>query len=183
MKTSFKILLFADAITLFSGALLGPIYAIFVEKIGGDILDASIAFAIFSLVSGAIIFLIGRFEDRVKEQELLIAAGYLIIALGYFGYLVVQNPFHLFIVQAVIGFGMALELPAIDATYSKHLDHNRAAYNWGAWEGMNRLTLGAGALAGGLVATVFGFPILFISMGALCLGSAVFIFLLPRKVL
>ncbi|MEK7791129.1 MAG: MFS transporter, partial [Deltaproteobacteria bacterium] len=157
MKTSFKILLFADAITLFSGALLGPIYAIFVQKIGGDILDASVAFAIFSLVSGAVIFLIGRFEDRVKEQERLIVAGYLIIAVGYFGYLLVQNPLHLFIVQAVIGIGMAFELPAIDATYSKHLDHNRAAYNWGAWEGMNRFMMGGGALLGGIIATAFGF--------------------------
>jgi predicted MFS family arabinose efflux permease len=183
MKTSFKILLFADAVTLFAGALLGPIYAIFVEKIGGDILDASGAFAVFSLVSGAAIFLISRFEDKVKEQELLIVAGYLIIALGYFGYLMVQNPFHLFIVQAVIGLGMALELPAIDATYARHMDHQRAAYNWGAWEGMNRFTMGGGALLGGLVVTAFGFHTLFILMGTCCLGSAIVIFFLPRKLL
>lgn len=183
MKTPFKILLFADAITLFSGALLGPIYAIFVEKIGGDILDASVAFAIFSLVSGVVIFVIGRFEDRVKEQEILIAAGYIVIAIGYFCYLLVQNPTHLFIAQAIIGFGMALELPAIDATYAKHMDSKRAAYNWGAWEGMNRFTMGGGALLGGLIVTVFGFHTLFILMGILCIGSAIFIFLLPRKML
>lgn len=183
MRTSFKILLFADAITLFAGALLGPIYAIYVQKIGGDILEASGAFAVFSLVSAVLIFIIGRFEDRVKEQELLIVAGYAIIGFGYFGYLFVETPLQLFLLQGLLGVGIAIELPAIDSTYSKHLDHRRSAYNWGAWEAMNRLTLGAGALVGGGIVTMFGFPTLFVVMGALSLASALFILFLPREVL
>ena len=183
MKLPFKILLFSESIILFAGALFGPIYAIFVEEIGGDILDASTAFAIFSITSGVVVFLISRMEDRIKEQELLVVVGYAIIGLGYFGYLFVQTPLHLFLLQAFIGVGIALYLPASDAMYSKHLDYTHAASNWGMWEGMNRLVLGVGALAGGLIVSAFGFPILFILMGIVCLASALFIFLLPRRVL
>lgn len=183
MRLPFKILLFSESIILFAGALLGPIYAIFVEEIGGDILDASTAFAIFSIASGVVVFLVSRMEDKIKEQELLVALGYAIIGLGYFGYLFVQTPLHLFFLQAFIGVGIALYAPSSDAMYSKYLDHSRAVSNWGTWEGMNRFTLGAGALAGGLIVSAFGFPILFILMGTLCFASALFIFLLPRRML
>jgi len=183
MKLPFKILLFSESIILFAGALLGPIYAIFVEEIGGDILDASAAFAIFSITSGFVVFLISRMEEKIKEQELIVALGYVIIGLGYFGYLLIQTPIHLFLVQAFIGVGIALYAPASDAMYSKYLDRSRAVSNWGVWEGMNRFTLGAGALAGGLIVSTLGFPILFILMGTLCLASALFVFLLPRRVL
>jgi hypothetical protein len=46
INKSIKILLFSNALVLVSAAMLGPIYAIFVEKVGGDILDASFAFGV-----------------------------------------------------------------------------------------------------------------------------------------
>lgn len=47
MKKQIKILLFTDGLVLVAAAMLAPIYAIFVEKIGGDLLDASLAGAIY----------------------------------------------------------------------------------------------------------------------------------------
>jgi len=40
-KKKLKILLVTNGLILLSGAMIGPIYAIYVKKIGGDLLDAS----------------------------------------------------------------------------------------------------------------------------------------------
>ena len=37
-----RILLISDTLVLISGAMIVPIYAIYVKKIGGDILDAGV---------------------------------------------------------------------------------------------------------------------------------------------
>ena len=44
-----RILLLTNSFILLAGAMLGPIQAIFVDKVGGDLMDAGIAGGIFSL--------------------------------------------------------------------------------------------------------------------------------------
>jgi predicted MFS family arabinose efflux permease len=178
-----KIMLWTNSTVLIAAAMFGPIYALFVKDIGGDLLDASFAYAIYALAAGLITLKSGAIADRIKENEMITVLGYVIIAAGYFGYLLVDSVLGLLIVQAIIGLGEAIYSPAWDAIYSKHLDGHRSGTSWGAWESINYFTLAFGAIAGGTLAAFFGFPAMFIAMGVLCLLSAVFIWRLPRKVL
>ena len=179
-----KILLVTDSLILFSNAMMGPIYALFVQKIGGDLLDASITWAIFTGVTGLVTLISGRYVDKIKENELIIVAGYALNAFGYFLYLFVNTIPFLFFVQIIMGLSMAIYAPAFDAVYSKHLDSHRSGRQWAAWESMNYFALALGAIIGGLLVNYFGgFHVIFILMMILCLSSATFIFLLPRKVL
>jgi MFS family permease len=105
------------------------------------------------------------------------------MAFGFLSFLLVNSTISLFIVQAVIGFGDAIYNPAFDALYSKHLDARKSGSQWGVWEATNYFTASFGAVMGGLIAKSFGFTPLFIIMAFLCLASAAYIYLLPRKVL
>lgn len=183
MKKALKILLYTDGIVLLAAAMMGPIYAVFSEKIGGDLLTASTTWAVFSLAAGVTIFFIGRFEDRIKEKELALVWGYLVMAFGFLGYIFVKNPASLFIIQIILGFGRALYTPAYDALYCKHLTVKKEASSWGTWEAVNFFTAAIGAFFGGLIVNFFGFDVLFVLMFILTLGCAVFIYFLPRKVL
>ena len=91
--------------------------------------------------------------------------------------------FTLLLVQIVISFGEAVYAPAFDAVYSKHLDGRKAGQQWGAWESLNYFTTAIGAVAGGIIVTQFGFNMMFIIMAILCLGSAIYIYRLPRRAL
>ena len=71
-----RILLVTNGIILFAGAMMGPIYALFVEEIGGDLLDASLTVAIFALAAGITALISGRYADKIKENELIIVLGY-----------------------------------------------------------------------------------------------------------
>ncbi|OGY20765.1 MAG: hypothetical protein A3A65_01150 [Candidatus Chisholmbacteria bacterium RIFCSPLOWO2_01_FULL_49_14] len=183
MNKAIRILVFTNSFVLLASAMFGPIYAIFVEEVGGGILEASWSVGIYSLMTAIALYVFGKYEDRMKQQELAVAAGYLILTVGYFGYLFVHSIWALYLVQVILGVGMALYSPAFDALYSQHITPTRAASQWGIWELMANLISSGGAVLGGLLANFFGFSILFVAMGVLCFLSAVFIWVQPRRVL
>lgn len=170
MKRLRRILLVSDAFYMLAAAVLGPIYALFVKRIGGDLLDASGTFAMYMLTAGIVVFLLGFWEDKSKHQTKFVILGYGIGVIGYTGYLLVNSTLSLFIVQAILGLSAALKDPAYDALFSnaggKHL-----ALAWGEWEAMDYIVWGAGALIGGLIAQQFGFQVLLWCMFLLSIFS------------
>jgi predicted MFS family arabinose efflux permease len=178
-----KILLFTNSVVLVAGAMLGPFYAIYVENIGGDIFDASITVAIFAVIAGITTLISGRFTDKIKEGELVIVFGYAMMGVGFILYLFVDSILTLFLVQIVIGFSNAIYNPAFDAIYTKHIDKRKAGRIWGAWEAMDYFSIAFGAIIGSIIVVYVGFNLLFILMAAFCFFSAIYIYMLPRKVL
>ncbi|MCK4635193.1 MAG: MFS transporter [Candidatus Aenigmarchaeota archaeon] len=178
-----RILLITNAMVLAAGAMLGPIYALFVKNVGGSLLDASIAGGFFALAAGITTLLAGKYADKVKEDELIVVFGYSVMGLGFLFYNFVNSIWSLFLLQIVIGFAEAFYSPAFDALYSKHLTRKKAGREWGAWEGMRYFTTAFGAIVGGFIVVQFGFGAIFTIMSALCFLSAIYIYFLPRKVL
>jgi predicted MFS family arabinose efflux permease len=178
-----RLLLITNSLILLSAAMLGPIYALFVEDIGGDLMDASIAGSIFALVAGLTTLISGRYSDKVKENELIVALGYCIIGTGFFLYTIADSVYFIFCIQALVGLGEAIYSPAFDALYSKHLDGHKSGAQWGIWESMNYFSIATGATLGGTIVTLFGFDTLFILMASLSFGSGLYIVRLNRNIL
>lgn len=178
-----KIMVYTNAMVLIAAAMMGPIYALFVEKIGGDLLDASLTGGIFALAGGLTTLIAGRYADKLKEPELIIVLGYFMMGVGFFMYLLVDSILFLFLVQVIIGFAEAIYNPAFDAVYSRHFTKNNAGKAWGAWEAMSYFTASGGAILGGVIVASYGFNAIFIIMSILCFSSALYIYVLPRKVL
>jgi len=183
INRALKLLLVTNGLILVAGSMLGPIYALFVEEIGGDILAVGSAWAVYAGVAGVTIILISKFEDKIKDKELFLILGYLIIGISFLGYLFVDSKIELLIVQAFIGFGEALYAPAFDALYSEHLSRKARAFGWGLWESMNYIVTAIGALVGSIIVFYFGFSMLFILMAALAFIAAIIVYLTPRKVI
>ena len=182
MNKELKILLLSSVLFTLAGGMFGPIYAIFVEGIGGDLLTAGAAYSIFAIVSGILIFFISRWEDHVKKQEILVVCGYALNCIGFFGYLITKNPLDLFIVQIIFGAGCAIKSPAYDGLYSKHLEKGKFVSEWGLWESIYMITTGLAAIAGGIIGNFYGFRMLFIIMlFSSIIGFIVSIDLLIRK--
>jgi len=181
MKRELKLLLLSGSIILFAVGLFGPIYAVFTEEIGGDVLTAGITYGAFAVVAGLTTLLISRLGDKVKNIENLIILGFFFNCIGFLGYLMVTKPWHLFIVQAILGLGAAVGAPAWDALYSKHLEKGKFVSGWGMWESANWITAGAAAATGGVLAQVFGFRTLFKIMFLLSLIALFTVVMLKRK--
>jgi MFS family permease len=164
MNKLIEILLVSSFFGNLAAGFIGPIYAVFVEQVGGDLVTAGLAYAIFAIVSGVLLVLLGKWEDHVNHKENLLVVSRILSIAGFAGYLFVHSPEQLFIVQIVLGVSLALGAPAFDSIYYKNVDKKDSAFEWGAWEGVYQIALGVSALIGGYIAQNFGFNILFIFM-------------------
>ena len=161
MNRKLKFLLAASSMSITAGALIGPIYAVFVEEIGGDLLDAGGAYGIYAGVAAILTFLFSRWEDHVRHQEKLVVFGYALGCIGFLCYGFIRSPLELFLVQMVFGISDSIKDPAYDGLYSKFLDKGKFVSEWGMWETMYYVVTAAAATVGGFVATFWGFQTLF----------------------
>ncbi|HTH72374.1 MAG TPA: MFS transporter [Candidatus Pristimantibacillus sp.] len=178
-----KALLIGDALVLTASAMLTPIYAVFVQGVGGDLLDAGITASALAFGSAIASLIAGRYADSLRDKKSLVVLGYAITGLGFLLFTTVNSVWYLAIVQLMIGLVRAFAEPAFDALYSVHLDKKREAEEWGAWEGMSYFVGGLGALFGGLVVSYFSFNTLFLTMAALCAVSAFYMLRVPQRTL
>lgn len=174
MKKGIKVLLVADSFANLALGMVGPIYAIFVERIGGDILDASWAYSVYMLTAGVVMYLLSRWEDRAKHKEKFVVLGYALTSVGCLMYFFVYDQMTLLVTQAVLGLAVAVLSPAFDAIYSHFIRAEEEASDWGVWEAMSYGVTAVAALAGGYIADRYGFKTLFIAMFAISLLSAGF---------
>lgn len=181
MRNGLKILIAADAFGALALGMIGPIYAIFVEKIGGDILDVGWAYFFFTFTSGIVLYLISRWENKVAHKEKLVVIGYLLNALGCFLYLFTDTQGMLLVVQVILGVGVAVVSPTFDTIYSHFVNSEKEASEWGAWEAMGYFVAALGAVAGSMIADRFGFNALFLCMSAAALIGAILSFFLFKE--
>ena len=161
-----RLLLKISFMVTFAEAMLVPMYAAFAEKVGGSILDAGIAFAVFSMATGGAVALIGTrswFQHNIKRFLML---GFVTSAACDISYIFVRDKWQLFGAQIVAGFATGMIEPTWDALFTDDIEHSSAKH-WSIWAGGTHLTTGAAALVGGVVVAYFSFSVLFATMAGI----------------
>jgi MFS family permease len=144
--------------------MLVPLYAAFTERVGGSILDAGIAFACFSIATGAFVSLVGTRLWFQRHIRAFLVLGFLGSACCDISYMFVQNRWQLFAAQAIAGLATGLLEPAWDSLFTDVVERSSARH-WSIWSGGTHLVAGVAALLGGVVVAYFSFKALFLAMG------------------
>jgi MFS family permease len=163
MNANYKILLIASLVANFADNLIGSFYAIFVQKIGGDILDIGYTTAFYLIATGFLIIFVGKISDKINK-ELITIAGYLLGALGSLGYLFVSHPWQLFGLQIIFALGAACLSAPLSALFSKFIDKKQEGLQWALEGGGSKIVVGLSVLVGTALVKFFGFQTLFITM-------------------
>src|ERR1700739_1359549 len=124
MRTNYlyRILVSSYAISTFAEGILMPIYAVFVQKIGGDILEASGAIAIFLIFTGLATVAIHRIRWTQRHRRALMVWGWLLWVVGICSYFTVSSTATLFMTQVLVALGNAIADPAFDAELDDNID-------------------------------------------------------------
>ncbi len=181
LKKSSKILLLTNWLVLISAGMIAPIYAIYVEKIGWDLMDASIALGLFALTAWIITLFSWKITDKIKNKILVIIFWYILIWIGFFLYTLVDSITFLFAVQVLIWIWEAIYSPPFDALYWESLKKWERWFGWGVWEFINYFTIAIWAFTGWLMVTYLGFNSIFIMMWMLCFFSAGYLYFISKK--
>lgn len=183
LNKSLRILIIVNTSMIFIMGLFVPFYAIFVQKLGGDIAFAGFSWAVFSIVSGMLILAFAKWEVKVKEQELLMGLGYLLRGIVFLSYASMTTLSQLMITQVLWGIAAAIGMPAFDALYQAHTTKKESIIQWGSWEGIASIAVGAAALVGGILIQLFGYQSVFVGMAVMSFALALYVWRLPREVL
>ncbi|HRY63378.1 MAG TPA: MFS transporter [Patescibacteria group bacterium] len=178
-----RILLVVSGFFTFAFGMLTPIYALFVEGIGEDITVVADSWAVFSLVAGLLTFVVGKWENKIKETELGIVFSQFILGFAYILFFLTDGILMLYAAMACLGAGMALYWPAFHSTYGKHTTRREAAWQWSLYDGLSYLLPALAAVVGGAVVEAYGFGSMFIVMAVLSFVCGLFVLVLPRKAL
>lgn len=182
-----KYLIFADIAFWTGWGLVTPVFSIFiVDKIqGGSILVVGIATFIYWLFRSLSVLPSGKILDKYigeKDDYLFLVAGNFIATMVIFGYTLAIYPWHIYVLQAFYGFGMAISLVGWKAIFSRNIDKGKEASEWALDDTL--LSLGT-ALAGivcGILVTEVGYVNTFLIAGVLGVISVILLLCLRRDI-
>jgi MFS family permease len=175
------VLVWSSNLWNFADGLLGPLFAVFATKIGGNILDISWAWGVYLLLMGAGVIIVGTLSDKIPKMPILLL-GYVLSTLCTFAYLWVDSTQMLFLVQAGLGIATALTNPTHFALLSQNSPEVGQGALWGWADGRDKIAQGLAVFAGGLIVAQSSFSVLFVIMGVLQLFATLYLarlFFLP----
>jgi MFS family permease len=172
-----RVLLYSSNMWIFADGLLGPLFAIYTQKVGGDIFDITYAVALYLIVTGILVIFIGKYSDKKKNHKELLVLGYLLTAVFTLGYIFVSNTYELFFIQIGLGLALALCNPSWYALYDKYSTKNKEGEVWGLSDGEGKILTGFAVISGGMVVNYLGFNTLFIAMAVIQLLATIYLYI------
>lgn len=183
LNKSLRVLVSVNTMMVFIVAMFAPFYAVFVQKINGNIAVVGFSWAVYPIVAGILTFLFSQWQMKVKEQELLLAVSYFIRGAVFLSYAFMGSIAQLIFTQVLWGVGSALGTPAFDAMYGAHTSRESSIAEWGQWEGMQYIATGVAALLSGIIIQMVGYAALFGAMAVTSVMLGIYIWQLPRDLL
>ena len=178
-----KFLILSDFMAVSGYAVFGPIFAVYITKqvSDGSLAVVGFATAIVQIVKSIFQIPIAHYLDtnhgEIDDFYSMVLGGILVTS-TIFLYLFVEKPWHLYLVQAIYGLGLAFSIPPWYAIFTRHIDKLKMNVEWS----MDSVSIGLGsamaASLGGVIAEKFGFSWTFILGGVVfALGTVAQIFI------
>ena len=182
-----KYLILADLIFWSGWGLLSPIFGVFVIKNieGGSLSVIGLASGIYWILKSLLRIPIGIFLDSRRGEEddfWFLFFGLVLSSLVPFGYLMAKYPWHIYLLQSLQAFGMAMALSGWTAIFTRHIDQGKEATEWGLDATFVGLGIGISGILGGMIAQIFGFKTVFVLVGISGLLAASLLFGILKKI-
>lgn len=171
--------------------LVGPVFAIFIVQniaVGGisnAVRVAGFASLFYWMTKSVLQIPIGHYLDKnhgEKDDFWFMVIGEFIVGLVPLGFLVSSQPWHIYALQVFYAVGMSMAIPSWSAIFTRHIDKGKEALQWS----LESVFLGTGAGiaggVGGILASMFGFKLVFILVSLFSFVSVIFLYLIRDDV-
>jgi predicted MFS family arabinose efflux permease len=179
----FARILFLISIAEVIASSLFPLYATFVQHIGGSLFAVGSTLALQSLLVGVVTILSGRIAAKHKTERLHLVVGYSISTIVFLAYPHITQPYQLIYPQIAEGIALGLIIPAFQGLYSTTLEEGKHTSSWGDYIGAANIASAAALFFSGIITERFGYAILFYTIATFqactIIGSIALFKLLP----
>lgn len=167
-----KHLVFSDFLLQFAFGLLAPIFAIFIlDNIEGSSLKVvGLATTFYWIARTLTTVPLSRFMDRTdgeKDEFYFIIAGTFLMSSIPLFFLMAKVPWHIYLIQFISGLANSMAVPSWRILFTDHLDRGATGYEWSLEDIAIGVSVGISAFLGSVLASKFGFPVVFIFISIL----------------
>ncbi len=179
-----RYLIISDVLIVGAASMLGPVFALFIAKDiqGGNEIVAGIAAAIYLITKSIFQIPIASLIDRIrgeKDDYTFMIVFSVIMSFIPLLYLVIDQPWQLYLVQLLMGIFTAMTFPSFMAIFTRHIDRKKEATEWGVYFTLTDFSSAGLAAIGGVIAGTLGFPTLIMAVVAISVIGA--LLLIPIK--
>lgn len=165
-------LVISDFFLNFAFGLLAPIFAVFVLQSieGGSLRVIGLATAFYWISRTLTTVPLSRFMDRTdgeRDEFYFVIAGTFIMSSLPLFYLLVSLPWHIYLIQLLMGLANSMAVPGWRILFTDHLDNGKTGFEWSLEDIAIGVSVGISAYVGSLLADKFGFQIVFIMLAIL----------------
>jgi MFS family permease len=149
--------------------LIAPVFAIFItaQIKGGSLELVGIAVGIHWIVKSVIQPFLAYRMDVVKGEHddmKFLLKGTAIATVVPLMYLFASEIWHVIILEAIRGVGLAMVIPTLSGILTRHVDKNWEVYTWSLQSTGVGLAAGFSAIFGGVIASLLGFNAVFVAV-------------------
>ena len=165
-------LVISDFVLNFAFGLLSPIFAVFVLKNidGGSLKVIGTAIACYWLMRTLTTVPLSRLMDKTdgeRDEFYFSIIGTFIISSMPLFYLFADKPWHIYLIQGILGLANSMAVPAWRILFTDHIDRGRIGFEWSLEDIAIGCAVGASAYIGSVLADKFGFQIVFVILAML----------------
>ncbi len=181
-----RVLIASDFLLQSGWGLIGPIFAIFLTRQiqGGNLKMVGMVAAVYWLTKSIVQPFIAHQLDKnhgEKDDFKFLVIGMYIANLIPLGYIFSTQPWHIFALEFVRGLAMACVVPTWSAIFTRHIDKGREAFSWSLESTGLGFAAGLAGAFGALLASIFGFPIVFVLVSFFGLLSSSALLIIRRS--
>ena len=153
---------------VFAGwGLIAPIFALFItgEIRGGSLEFVGLAVGIHWIARAVCQPFLAYRMDVVKGEQddmVFLLNGTLISTVVPLMYLFAWDAWHIIMLEAIRGVGLAMVVPTLSGVLTRHVDKHWESYTWSLQNTAISFAAGFSAIFGGVIAGVLGFKVVFI---------------------
>lgn len=175
------VLILSDFILISAYGFVAPIFAVFLTQriVGATLIVVGISEAIYLGTKSLLQVPFSIWIDRTEGQKIdfwLLFIGNLIMSVALFLYLVAGLPWHIYLISLIYGLGNAMAYPAWTGLFTRNIIKDRESFAWSFSTTLLEMGEAGAAVAGGVIAQLLGFDLLFALVGTISLVGTFLLF-------
>ncbi|MCS7093965.1 MAG: MFS transporter [Candidatus Aenigmarchaeota archaeon] len=154
----------AQSLIALSTGFIGPIYAIYFEKVIGSASLVALIIGLYWIIVGLLEVPSGYLSDRIGKGKTFLIGG-ILSSISIILYTFVDSLTMLVLVEILNAIGYSLQVPSFFSLLAEITSKKNRGREMGLIDSFWSLTYGISAIISGIVIGVFGFSAIFLAAG------------------